>query len=230
MNAYLAWVIILGIIWLVLYAHRKDLRYEMLFSSFLILPFGLTQPLFVPDYWHPIVLFRFFGLFDLESLLWCFFTGGIAAVLYEEIFKIRLGEVKNNLKAKHHAYFIYSFLLLTVSLMILIKYFTDWSVLRSSFIFMIIVFIYSVFSRPDLVKKSILSGCVFLIFYIASLLTVNALFPGFVVNEWNIQGSIGIRIFSIVIEEYIYAFLFGLVWSVIYEEIKNIKLKKAVLR
>ena len=141
MNAYLAWVIIFGLVWLILYLHRKDLRYEMLFSSLLLLPFGLTQPLFVPDYWQPDVLYKFFGLFDIESLLWCFFTGGIAAVLYEEIFKIRLVPGKNDKKSRHHAYLIYLFMISSAKALILIKYFTDWSILRTSFIFMIVVFI-----------------------------------------------------------------------------------------
>ncbi len=224
MNAYLAWVIIFGLVWLMLYVHRKDLRYEMLFSSLLLTPFGLTQPLFVPDYWHPTVLYKFFGLFDIESLLWCFFTGGIVAVLYEEIFKVRLGAIENNKKSQHYAYRIYFFMLFSAATLIAARYFTDWSILRTSFIFMIIVFIYSVFSRPDLFRKSIMSGFIFTIFYISSLILVSLLFPGFV-NQWNIEGSIGIKLFSIVIEEYIYAFLFGLVWSIIYEEIKNIKLK-----
>lgn len=227
MNAYFAWVIIFGIVWLVLYLHRKDLRYEILFSSLLLMPFGLTQPLFVPEYWYPHVLYKFFGLFDVESLLWCFFTGGIAAVLYEEIFKVRLGAIRENKKVRHHAYILYFLMLFTVAILILVRCYTDWSVLRTSFIFMIGAFLYFVFSRPDLFKKSIVSGFSFTILYIGSLLLVEMLFPGFVLHEWNIEGSIGIRPFGIVIEEYIYAFLFGIVWSVIYEEIKNIKLRKS---
>jgi len=226
MYAYLTWAIIFGFTWLILYKNRPDLRYEMIFSSILFLPFGLTQPLFVPEYWHPIVLFKLFGLFDIESLLWCFFTGGIVAVLYEEIFKIKLGGIKNNKKIRRHAYVIYFFMLLTIVSLILLKHFTNWSIIWSLLIFSMFGFIYFVFTRPDLIKKSIMSGFSFTILYISSLLFINLLFPGFVLNQWNIQGSIGVRIFSIVIEEYIYAFLFGIAWSVVYEEIKNIKLKK----
>lgn len=69
MNVYLVSSIILGFIWLVLYCHRSDLRYEILFVSILFLPFGLTQALFVPEYWNPLVIYKFFGLFDIESLM-----------------------------------------------------------------------------------------------------------------------------------------------------------------
>lgn len=224
MYAYLTWSIVFGVIWLLLYIHREDLRYEILFSSLLFLPFGLTEPLFVPEYWNPVVLVKFFGLFYIESFLWCFFTGGIVAVLYEEVFKRKLEITNYDKKVRFHAYFIYVSMIMTVIVMISIKYFTDLSVLRCSFLFMILGFLYFVITRSDLLWKSLASGIMFTVLYIVSLLFIDYLFPGFILNQWNIQGSIGIKIHSIVIEEYIYAFLFGIMWSVIYEEIKNIKL------
>ncbi len=226
MYAYLTWAVIFGLIWLILYVHREDLRYEIIFSSLLFLPFGLTQPLFVPEYWNPNVIFRFFGLFDIESLLWCFFTGGIVAVIYEEVFKRTLKVSKYGKKARHHAYFIYFCMISVAISIVFIKNFTNWSVLRSLFIFMIWGFIYFVIYRPDLIQKSIISGFAFMILYIGSLLFVNYVFPGFILTQWNIQGSLGIKIFHIVIEEYLYAFLFGIGWSIVYEEIKNIKLEQ----
>lgn len=227
MLPYLFWSFILGLIWLLLYLFRQDLRYEMLFSSVLFLPFGLTQPLFVPEYWNPNVIYKFFGIFDIESLLWCFFTGGISAVIYEEIFKRKLGKERMDAKSRHHAYIIYALLLLGVLWMLFIKFFTDFSVLRSSFLFVLCIFIYFIYSRPDLFKSSIFSGVLFSFLYISSLLLVDSLFPGFIANQWTIQGSLGLKLNGIVIEEYIYAFLFGIVWSVIYVEIKNIKFRKA---
>jgi hypothetical protein len=226
MYTYFSWALIFGLIWLILYICRKDLRYEMFFSSLLFLPFGLTQPLFVPEYWNPIVFFRIFGIFDIESLLWCFFTGGIVAVFYEEIFGLKLRKLRNSRKSRKHAYVIYFLMILMVLSMIFIKYFTVFSVIRYSFIAMIFIFLYFVISRPDLFSKSIFSGFIFMIFYIISLLFVDIIFSGFILNQWTIQGSIGIKLFYIVIEEYIYAFLFGVVWSVVYEEINNIKLNK----
>ena len=222
--AYLTWSIIFGIIWLILYVNRPDLRSEIIFASLLFMPFGLTQPLFVPEYWNPIVLFQLFGFFDVESMIWCFFTGGIVAVLYEEIFRMKMVNIKNNQNTRYHRYLTYVFMILAVIFLILINEFTTFSVLWSLLILIIFGFIYFAYCRHDLIKKSLISGVLFTIIYVVSLLFVNFIFPEFTTDQWNIGGSIGIRYFSIVIEEYFYAFLFGIFWSVVYEEIKNIKL------
>jgi len=223
MYAYLTWATIFGLIWLILFVNRKDLRFEMLFSSLLFLPFGLTQPLFVPEYWNPVVIFKIFGLFDLESLLWCFFTGGIVAVLYEEVFNKRLKVIKSGKKSRRHAYIIYASMILAALAILWIKYFTEWSVLRSLLIIATLIFIYFISTRRDLLKESLAAGLLFTIFYIVSLLFIDLVFPGFIKNQWTIQGTWEIKIFSIYIEEYIYAFLFGISWSIVFEEIKNIK-------
>jgi hypothetical protein len=48
------------------------------------MPFGLTEPLFVPAYWKPPSLFDLAQRtgFDIESLIFSFGIGGIGAVLY----------------------------------------------------------------------------------------------------------------------------------------------------
>lgn len=193
----------------------------MLFSSLVFAPFGLTQPLFVPEYWNPIVLFKAFGIFDLESILWCFFTGGIVAVFYEFIFNMKQRVLPKSKNFRIHAYVVYLLMVLMIMFMVYIKHFTDLSVLRASFVAIILIFLYFVISRPDLLYKSVISGFLFMVFYIISLLFVDFVFPGFILNQWTIQGSIGLKLFSIVIEEYVYAFLFGISWSIVYEEIKN---------
>jgi len=51
----------------------------MLWASLFTMPFGPTDPLFVPEYWSPPSLFdlaRTTG-FDIESLIFCFDIGGI---------------------------------------------------------------------------------------------------------------------------------------------------------
>ena|SRR5512146_3137302 len=59
-------------------------RRVMAGSSVLTMPFGLTEPLFVPRYWNPPSLFDLAQRtgFDVESLIFCFGIGGVGAVLY----------------------------------------------------------------------------------------------------------------------------------------------------
>ena len=56
----------------------------MLSASLFTMPFGLSEPLFVPEYWNPPSLFDLAQQtgFDIESLIFCFGIGGIGAVLY----------------------------------------------------------------------------------------------------------------------------------------------------
>jgi hypothetical protein len=56
----------------------------MLQASVATMPFGLTEPLFVPEYWSPPSLFDLAMRtgFDIESLVFCFALGGIAVILY----------------------------------------------------------------------------------------------------------------------------------------------------
>jgi len=76
-------------VWIVVYARFAKRRRMMLWASLFTAPLGLTEPLFVPEYWNPL---GFFGLaqrtgFDVESLIFCFAIGGIAAVAYPPLFQ-----------------------------------------------------------------------------------------------------------------------------------------------
>jgi hypothetical protein len=56
----------------------------MLWASALTAPFGLTEFLFVPAYWNPPNLFDLAHRtgFDIESFIFCFAIGGLAAAGY----------------------------------------------------------------------------------------------------------------------------------------------------
>jgi hypothetical protein len=70
--------------WTLLYIVQPAMRRQMLEVSAATSLLGLTEPLFVPEYWNPPTLFELAQRtgFDIESLIFCFAIGGIAAVLY----------------------------------------------------------------------------------------------------------------------------------------------------
>tara|TARA_R110002167_G_scaffold790_15_gene3469 strand:+ start:3297 stop:3521 length:225 start_codon:yes stop_codon:yes gene_type:complete len=55
--AYLVWSLILLGIWGTIFAMRPRLRSKILRMSLITAPLGLSEPLFVPDYWLPPTLF-----------------------------------------------------------------------------------------------------------------------------------------------------------------------------
>ena len=82
--AYLIWSLILLGIWGAIFAMRQQLRVKMLRMSLITAPLGLSEPLFVPDYWLPPTLFDLAERtgFDLESLIFAFAVGGISSSIY----------------------------------------------------------------------------------------------------------------------------------------------------
>src|SRR3990167_1057336 len=88
---WLIWSLILIGVWLVIYLllDTKDKKREMFVVSAWTSLFGLTEPLFVPEYWAPPSLFNLALRtgFDIESLIFCFAAGCIVASLYEAVFR-----------------------------------------------------------------------------------------------------------------------------------------------
>lgn len=80
MNAWLIFSLFLFGIWLVIFIAKPIIRKEMFWVSLCTMPFGLTEPLFVPGYWNPPSLFNLAGRtgFDIESLIFSFAVGASA--------------------------------------------------------------------------------------------------------------------------------------------------------
>ena len=85
--ALLVWSTALLVPWCVLWGRCRRSRAAMLWSSFFALPFGFSEVLFAGTYWSPPTLFdlaRRIHL-DLESFVFLFAAGGVAAVIYEGV-------------------------------------------------------------------------------------------------------------------------------------------------
>lgn len=85
--AYLVWSLLLLVPWLAVYLRLSDRqsRKQMLSVSLFTAPIGLTEPIFVPEYWLPPTLFELASRtgFDVESLIFSFAVGGLASVGYD---------------------------------------------------------------------------------------------------------------------------------------------------
>lgn len=81
---WLAWSSALLLPWAALYVATPQLRSVMLRSSAVTMLFGITEPIFVPEYWNPPSLFELARRtgFDSENLIFAFAIGGIGSVLY----------------------------------------------------------------------------------------------------------------------------------------------------
>lgn len=226
-NPWLVFSLILLGIWLVIWLAKPRLRKEMFWVSLFTMPFGLTEPLFVPKYWNPPSLFDLAAKtgFDIESLIFSFAVGGIGAVLYEALVEVE--HKKLTAKEKHSKKHRFHLLALTSPIIVFIPLlFTNLNPIYSTSIAMFVGGIAAILCRPDLKKKILVGGIAFLSLYFVFFLSFNFVYPGIVQQVWNLSAITGILILGVPLEELLFAFTFGLLWSSIYEHAMKYKLKK----
>ena len=198
----------------------------MFWVSILTMPFGLTEPFFVPEYWSPPSLFNLTASigFDIESLIFSFAIGGIGSVLYELFRKTKHVKISSHEShGKKHRYHLVS-LFSPVIVFLLLQLFTAFNSIYSASIAMFVGGMAAMFCRPDLKNKIIIGGLLFLGLYFVFFLFFNLVYPYAVSLFWNLSAISGILIIGIPLEELIFALSFGMLWSSVYEHIRWYKL------
>jgi hypothetical protein len=230
-NEWMDFSLIILASWFVIYIARPKVRKEMLWTSILTMPLGLTEPIFVPSYWNPPSLFNLAAStgFDIESLIFCFAVGGIASVLYEALYPVshhKAGKEESRMIHRFglnfHRFAIISPVLVYVPMYILTKI---NSIYIGSFS-MLVGGIMTYICRPDLTKKIITGGLLFTLIYFLFFLSFNLAFPGAVYRIWNLPALSGILFFDVPLEELMFAFTFGLMWSSLYEHLRDYRLHR----
>lgn len=211
----------LFVVWVTLYVLRRDLKTSMMRVSLCTALLGITEPLFVPRYWNPFTLFdlaRRTG-FDLESLLFSFSIGGIVFVVYELLFHVgpivAIGDERHKERHRLHTLAVLSSPLLFG----ILNATTQLNPIYSSAIALVIGFFATLYCRPDLWRKMIVSGGLFVAIYFFVFAVFSAAFPGYVEAVWNLKAISGVRLVGVPLEELMFGFTFGLYWSSVYEHL-----------
>jgi len=215
--AYITCSAILAVFWVLIYIARKDLRREMLWASFCGMPLGFIDYFLVPHYWNPDSLFgliKKFG-FGPESFIFCFMMAGIAAVVYE--FLYRRKTVRLPVK-KHFRYL--PFLISLAVLCLLLFLFPD-SAIYDFMAAGVAGALVTVYFRPDLWRQVAASALLFSLLYLFVLFLVNQLFTGVVGNFYNLKDIWGIFVLGVPLEEIVVTFFVGSFWSTSYEYLKS---------
>ena len=240
MYEYLAGTGIGALVWTGLFLVRKDLRRPMVWSgSFYVVLLSIGFAAYrvtvndparsiTPGYWAPPTLFnlgRLTGGYAIEDVLFMFFAAGIAAALYELLFRraIATRPPAQKLK-KRHALWVG-----------LVGAMVVFSVFRVNAIYLLIAFNFFgalalMWQRRDLVSQSLIGGLLFLAAYSCMFLAFNRLFPEFIPRYYHLELTSHIMIWGVPLEEYLYGFTFGLLWTPLYEyehRYKNDELKTA---
>lgn len=218
--AWLIWSLLLLAVWAAVYCwlRRSESRREMISVSLWTSLLGLTEPLFVPEYWNPPSLFdlaRRTG-FDLESLLFSFGIGGLAFVLYELIFQLRHapGSV---VERRHPRHRFHPWVLLAAPMLFAALLLSPLNPIYAAIIAMAVGGALTWYCRPDLKAKMLASGGLFLAIYFVYFLTLVAAFPGYVERVWNLPAVSGLLVLGVPLEELLFALSFGFLWSSVFE-------------
>ncbi|HVS15354.1 MAG TPA: lycopene cyclase domain-containing protein [Thermoanaerobaculia bacterium] len=204
--------------WAVLYARYPRHRRSMLWASVFTAPFGLTEPLFVPEYWNPPSLFDLAQTtgFDLESLVFCFGIGGVGAVLYNVATGRRTvalpDEERRHSRHRFHRWVLAAPFLVFAALLPL-----GWNPIYPGILAMFGGAVATVACRPDLRWNVALGGFLFLAYYLIFLVGLEVTAPGYVERVWNLDALSGIRPLGLPIEELLFGLGFGAYWAGVYE-------------
>jgi len=215
---WLIWSSLFLIPWGFLYfffpLHRKAMWWVSVFTT----PFGLTEPIFVPEYWAPPSLFDLAVRtgFDIESLVFCFGIGGVGAVLYNVLTGSHFGEVSDADRRmplhRHHRLAIAApFIAFPV------LYFLPWNPIYPALMAMITGSIATMLCRPDLKWKTWIGGFLFTGYYWIFVEGLEILSPGYVQRVWNLADLSGVLLLATPLEELVFAFTFGMYWAGVYE-------------
>ena len=84
----------------------------------------------------------------------------------------------------------------------------------------------AVVCRPDLVWNTLVGGLLFMSLYFVLFALIVAVFPSFV-DAWNLSAISGILVVGVPLEELMFAFTFGMMWSSVYEHVRYYAIRKA---
>lgn len=253
MNAYLFGCLVLLVFWVaalvILKMKRRyaDVR-ELLWASFTCSWLGVTEPLFVPEYWDPPSVLKVWE-WDLESFLFCFGVGGLAAVLAELprvkqallwidflLFRMVKGVFAglswitgDGLPLTRVSRISWSPLMpkeqIRVDNMILVLAFIatfgatgqlDLNIIYDAAVTCVATAVFIWWRRPKLRWQIVGGGITFTLIYTVVLVVVGWVYPNFY-EHWNKGELSGVEILGSPLEEYLFAFTFGILWSPLYE-------------
>jgi hypothetical protein len=190
----------------------------MLWASLFTMPFGLSEPLFVPKYWNPPSLFSLAQRmgFDIESLIFTFAIGGAAAVLYPIL--TGRGTQSMAVRERHQPLHRHHYKALASPFIAFpILYLFPWNPIYPGISAMAIGAVATVLCRPDLKTKTWIGGLLFLAYYVVFLLGLEWSAPGYIERVWNLPALSGVLLFGMPLEELAWAIAFGMYWSGVYE-------------
>lgn len=186
----------------------------MLWSSLFALPFGFSEFLFAGTYWSPPTLFDLARRthLDLESFIFLFAAGGVAAVIYEGATGLR-APVQDPASKRAEWREAYNAALAAPALVFPVALVALRQPICAGIVAMGVGVAARLVCRPDLARKTLVGGALFALLYVALLASLDRLEPGYVDRVWSHAGVLGRRIDGLPGSELLFGASFGAYWS-----------------
>lgn len=216
---WLAGAVAFLVVWLALFAALPRHRARMLVVGALTAPLGLSEPLFVPAYWNPPTLFDLAQRtgFDVESVLFSFALGGVASVLYPALTRgMPVPLAASQIHARGHRFHLLA--LLAPALVFAPLYlFVAWNPIYPAIVAIGAGALATMACRPDLARRTLTGGVLFLGLYVGLLMALRLAAPGYIERVWNLPALLPVRPLGMPIEELLFATACGMYWAGAYE-------------
>lgn len=181
-------------------------------------PLGLTSVLFVPQYWTPPSLFDLDQRFrvGIEDILWAAAVGGIASVIAEILLKEKLTINRKQPHKRHYAPFV-----AMVAVFAILELWHPGKTIYNTIAAFTACALVVAFLRRDLIFFMIAGALDFTILYGLLFVYFLILYPDFIQRYYNVPNLVGIYIFKVPVEEFMFAASGGAVWSVANEYLQG---------
>jgi hypothetical protein len=175
--------------------------------------------MFVGWYWNPPSVMAFGGSapLDIESFLFCFGLGGVAAVLYNIVLSEPIQiPAKTVRQGRHQQWYVAAIALPFVAYLPLM--FATTRPLWAGVGMMLLGAALRILQFPSLRAKTCIGGVLLLAYYAIFLALLCWISPGYIGRVWlkNIPGP---RVLNIPLAEPCFAWTMGMFWSGIYEQV-----------
>ncbi len=186
-------------------------------------PGAMADIIYTKDWWVPETITG--TIVSLEGFIVGFMIGGIATVLYEDIFRkrIRLRNVSAQKQVTQNKHLVFLILLLSI-LFFGSFYIFGLNSLIATIIALGVPTLVIWITRPDLILDSLVTGVLLLVVASIVYTLLHFLTPGWIEAFWHFRNVPHIIIFNLPIDDIIWYFFAGMFIGPLYEYWKEGKL------